>query len=154
MPPMKSTRKHPQKGTKSFPKEKRSKHREDSSMRKGQVVEEPSSSSSSARKGLSMAMRPVASERCIIFYFLEELGLQLGDRIEEQGWTHFCSLNTSTYPNLVWLFYENLIVGEEHIESRVKEKRIIISKESLSSLSHMPHTENKFLEPECRKTIL
>ena len=65
-------------------------------MRKGQVVEEPSSSPSSARKGPSMAMRPIASERRMIFNFLEELGLQLGDRIKEQGWTHFCSLNTPT----------------------------------------------------------
>ena len=99
-------------------------------------------------------MWPVASERCIIFNFLEELGLQLRDRIEEQGWTHFCSLNTSTYPNLVRTFYENLIVGEEHVEWRVKEKRIIISKESLSSFLHMPHTGNKFLKLECRKIAL
>ena len=101
MAPMKSMEKHPQKGMKSFPKEKRSKHKKNSSMRKGQMVEKPNASPSSARKGLSMAMRPIASRRCIIFNFLEELGLQLGDKIEEQGWTHFCSLNTSTYPNLV-----------------------------------------------------
>ena len=81
-----------------------------------------------------MAMRLVTSSRRIIFIFLEELGLQLGDKIEEQGWTYFCSLNTLTYPNLVQTFYENLIFGEEHIESRVKEKRVIISKQSLSNL--------------------
>ena len=96
-----------------------------------------------------MVMRPVASGRYIIFNYLEELGLQLGDRIKEQGWTHLCSLNTSTYPNLVWTFYENLIFGEEHIELRVKGKRIIIFEESLSSLLHMPHIENKFLKLEC-----
>ena len=154
MAPKKSMRKHPQKDTESFSKEKRSKHREDTSMRKGQMVEELSSSPSSAQKGLSMAMRPIASRRCIIFNFLEELGLELEDRIEEQGWTHFCSLNIFTYPNLDWTFYKNLIVGEEHIESRVKEKRIIISEVSLSSLLHMPHIGNKFLELECRKIAL
>ena len=47
------------------------------------MVEEPSSSSSSAQKGLSMAMRPIASERHIVINFLEELGLQLEDRIEK-----------------------------------------------------------------------
>ena len=154
MAPMKSMRKHPQKGIKFFFKEKRSKHRKDSSMRKGQMVEEPSLFSFSAQKGLSMAMQLVASERHIIFNFLKEFGLQLEDRIKEQGWTHFCSLNTSTYPNLVQTFYENLIVGEEHIESRVKGKRIIIFEESLSSLLHMPHNENKFLKLECRKIAL
>ena len=49
----------------------------------------------------SMAMRSVTSGRHIIFTFLDELGLQLGDNIEEQGWTYICSLNTRTYPNLV-----------------------------------------------------
>ena len=83
MAPMKSIEKRSQKGTKFFSKEKRSKHRKDPSIQKGQVVEEPSSSPSSARKGPSMAMRPIASERRMIFNFLEELGLQLGDRIEE-----------------------------------------------------------------------
>ena len=32
------------------------------------------------------------------------------------------------------------------------EKKIIIFEESLSSLVHMPHIGNKFLELECRKT--
>ena len=81
-----------------------------------------------------MVMQPVVTRRRIIFNFLDEIGLQLGDKIEEQGWIYFCSLNTHTYPNLVCTFYENLIVGEEHIESKVKEKRIILSKELLSSL--------------------
>ena len=75
-------------------------------------------------------------------------------RSEEQGWTHLCFLNAPTYPNLVRTFYKNLIVGEEHIESRVKGEKVIISKESLNSLLHMPHTENKFLKLECRKIAL
>ena len=69
-----------------------------------------------------MAMRPIVSGRQIIFNFLDDLGLQLGNKIEEQGWVYFCSLNTRTYPNLVHTFYENLIVKEEHIESKVKGK--------------------------------
>ena len=88
-----------------------------------------------------MAMRPVVSGKRIIFNFLDDIGLQLGDKIEEQGWVHFCSLNTCTYPNLVHTFYENLIVGEEYIESKVKGKRIILSEELLSSLLHMPDTK-------------
>ena len=116
------------------------------------MIEEPRSSPSTAQKAPSMAMRPVVSERCILFNFLEELGLQLGDKLEEQGWVYFCSLNTRTYPNLVCIFYENLIVGEEHIESKVKEKRIILFEELLSSLLKMPYLENKYLELECRKT--
>ena len=36
----------------------------------------------------------------------------------------------------------------------MKEKRIIIFEENLGSLLQMPHTENKFLELECRKIAL
>ena len=75
-----------------------------------------------------MAMRLVERGRCILFNFLEKLGLQLGDKIEEQGWVYFCSLNTHTYPNLVRTFYKNLIVGEEHIESKVKVKGLYFLK--------------------------
>ena len=96
----------------------------------------------------------MVSGRCILFNFLEELGLKLRDKLEEQGWVYFCSLNTHTYPTLVHTFYKNLIVGKEHIESRVKGKRIILFEELLSSLLQMPHFGNKYLELECRKTVL
>ena len=62
-----------------------------------------------------MAMRPIMSGRWILFNFLNELGLELGDKLEEQVWVYFCSLNIHTYPNLVHAFYENLIVGEDHM---------------------------------------
>ena len=115
----------------------------DASTHRGESFEEPSTSPSTARKAPSMAMRQVVSGRCILFNFLEELGLELRDKLKEQGWVYFCSLNTHTYPTLVCTFYENLIVGEEHIESKVKEKRILLSEELLSSLLKMRHTENK-----------
>ena len=98
------------------------------------MFEEQRSSPTTSRKAQSMAMRPVMTERRILFNFLDELGLELGDKLEEQGWIYFCSLNIHTYPNLVRTFYENLIVGEDHIESRVKGKGIILSEEILSSL--------------------
>ena len=82
-------------------KEKRSKVREDSSHHDER--EEPSSS----RRTPSMQMRQVMSGRRILFNFLEEIGLELGDKIEEQGWVHFCSLNLPTYPTLIRNFYEN-----------------------------------------------
>ena len=97
-----------------------------------------------------MAMSPVVSERRIIFNFLDEIRLQLGDKIKEQGWVYFCSLNTRTYPNLVCTFYKKLIVGKEHIESKVKGKMIILSKKLLSSLLQMSHVENKYIDLECR----
>ena len=115
------------------------------------MIKEPSSST---QKASSMAMQLVVSGRHIIFNFLDDLGLQLGDKIEEQGWVYFCSLNIRTYSNLVHTFYENLIVGEEHIESRVKGKRIILSEKLLSSLLQMSHFGIKYLELECRKTML
>ena len=148
MAPKKSIEKRPRKEVESSFKEKRSKYKEDTASRKGQMVVEPISSPSSAQQVPSMAMRPVTSGRQIIFTFLDELGLQLKDKIEEQGWIYFCSLNTRTYPNLVWTFYENLTFGEEHIESKVKGKRIIISEQSLSDLLQMLHEGNKFLELE------
>ena len=151
---MKSARKCLQKEAKSSFKEKRSKYKEDTLTRKEQMLEEPILSPSSIRQVLSMAMRPVTNGRCIIFYFLNKLGLQLRDKIEEQGWCYFCSLNVLTYPNLVWTFYEHLIIREEHIESIVKGKRIIISEESLGSLLQMPTEGNKFLQLECRSSDL
>ena len=45
-------------------------------------------------------------------------------------------------------------MGEDHIESRVKGKRIILSEEILSSLLQMPHLGNKYLELECRKIVV
>ena len=96
----------------------------------------------------------MVSGRCILFNFLEELRLELGDKLEEQGWVYFCSLNTQTYPILIHTFYENLIVEEEHIESRVKGKGIILSKELLSSLLQMLHIKNKYLELDCRKITI
>ena len=110
-------------------------------------MEEPSSS---VQKAPSMAMRPVVTRRRIIFNFLDEIGLQLGDKIEEQGWVYFCSFNTRTYPNLVYTFYENFIVREEHIESKVKGKRIILSEKLLSSLLQMSHGKNKYLDLDYR----
>ena len=127
----KTTVKQSRPSDKSSSKETRSKYTKDSSIWRENIVEELSSST---RKAPSMAMRPVVNGRCIIFIFLDDLGLQLGDKIEEQGWVYFCSLNTHTYPNLVYTFYENLIVREEHIKSKVKGKRIILSKDLLSSL--------------------
>ena len=86
--------KRPRSGVTEAIREKRSKHLEDSSR------EEPSSS----RRAPSMQMRQVVSGRRILFNFLEEIGLELGDKIEEQGWVHFCSLNLPTYPTLVRIF--------------------------------------------------
>ena len=92
-----------------------------------------------------MAMQPITSGRRIIFGFLNKLGVQLGDKIKEQGWLYFFSLNIPTYPNLVRTFYEHLIIGEEHIESTIKGKRIIISEASLDSLLEMPIEGYKYL---------
>ena len=122
----KSVGKHPRTVIDKSSKERRTKHREDVSSRTAQMVEEPASSPSSIRQIMSMAMRSITSGRRIIFSFLKDLGLQVGDLIEEQDWTYFCSLNISTYLNLVRNFYEYLILGEGYIESKVKEKRIII----------------------------
>ena len=119
-------------------KEKRSKCKEDVPTRTGQMVKELALSPSSIRQVMSMAMHLVTSRRCIIFSFLSDLRFQIGDIIEEQGWSFFCSLNVSTYPNLVRSFYKNLILEEEHIKSKVKGKRIIITEESLRNLLQMP----------------
>ena len=121
MAPKKTIEKRSCPSDKSSSKEKRLKYIEDVLIRRGERFEEPTTSPSASRRVPSMAMRSVVSGRCILFNFLEKLGLQLGDKIEEQGWVYFFSLNTRTYPNLVCTFYENLIVGEEHIESKVKE---------------------------------
>ena len=124
----KSTRKRSRIVVEESSKERRMKHQEDVSTRTAQLVEEQAPSPSSSRQIISMAMCPIMSDRRIIFSFLKDLGLQVGDLIEEQGWSNFCSLNISTYPNIVKIFYENLILGEEHIESKVKGKRIIVLK--------------------------
>ena len=99
---------------------------------------------------MSMAMHPITSDRRIIFSFLKNLGLQVGDRIEEQGWSFFCSMNVSTYPNLVRSFYENLILGEEHIVLRVKGRRIIVTEEILDNLLQMPIKGHKYLQLMCK----
>ena len=150
MPPKKSTGKHPHKIAETSSIERRSKYREDVSNRAEQTIEEPTLSPFSTRQIISMAMRPVTSGRSIIFSFLTELGLQIGDKIKEQGWSYFCSLNVLTYPNLVRSFYEYLIMGEEHIASTVKGKRIIITEESLGSLLQMPTEGNRCLKLDCR----
>ena len=151
MVPKKTITKRSWPGLKPSSKEKRSKYTEDALTHRGESFEEPRTSPLIARKAPSMAMWQVVSGRHILFKFLEELGLELGDKLEEQGWVYFCSLNTYTYPTLVRTFYKNLIVKEEHIESRVKDKRIILSEELLSSLLQMPHFGNKYLELECKK---
>ena len=69
----------PRSGVTEAMSEKRSKLREDPSHHDER--EEPSSS----RRTPSMQMRQVMSGRRILFYFLEEIGLELGDKIEEQG---------------------------------------------------------------------
>ena len=94
------------------------------------------------------------SGRRILFNFLKEIGLELGDKIEEQGWIHFCSLNLPIYPTLVRNFYENLKVGDDYLESQVKGKRIILSEELLSSLYRMPHSGSKYLELEDKSQAL
>ena len=89
MAPKKAIEKCSRPSGKSSFKEKRSKHIKDVSIQRGERFEEPTTSPSASRRALSMAMHPVVSGRCIIFNFLEELGLHLGDKIEEQGWVHF-----------------------------------------------------------------
>ena len=93
MAPKKTIAKHSRLNRKHPSKEKWSKHAKDSSIRREEGMEEPSST---VQKAFLMAMRPVVTERRIIFKFLDEIGLQLGDKIEEQGWIYFCSLNTHT----------------------------------------------------------
>jgi len=87
----------------------------------------------------------VTSRKRIIFSFLKELGQWIGDLIEDQGWSFFCSLNVPTYPNLVRSFYENLRLEEQHVESTVKGKRIIVTAERLCSLLKMPNEGLKHL---------
>ena len=124
------------------------------STRTEPIVEEPALSPSSIRQILLTAMHPVTSDRRIIFTFLIDLELQIRDKIEEQGWSFFFSLNVLTYANLVRSFYENLILGEEHIESKVKGKRIIISEEKLGNLLQMLTEDKKYLELNCRSSAL
>ena len=81
----KTVSKRPRSDVTEAMREKRSKFREDP-LHHGER-EEPSSS----RRTPSMQMRQVMSGRRILFNFLEEIELELGDKIEEQGWVYFCS---------------------------------------------------------------
>ena len=45
-------------------------------------------------------------------------------------------------------------MGEEHIESKVKKKRIIISEEKLENLPQMPREGHKYLELNCKSSAL
>ena len=74
--------KRPRTGTSAEEHERRSKFREDPLLQ--QEREEGTSS-----KQPSMQMRQVMSGRRILFNFLEELELEIGDKIEEQGWFTF-----------------------------------------------------------------
>ena len=134
--------KRPRTGTSEEIQERRSKFREDP------MVQVERQEGSSSQRHPSMQMRQVMSGRRILFNFLEEIELKLGDYIEDQGWVYFCSLNVPTYPTLVRRFYENLKIKDDCIESHVRGKRIVISEELLSSLFQMPHTGSKFLELE------
>ena len=58
---------------------------EDVSTRTVQPVEEQASSPSSIGQIMSMVVHPVISGRWIIFSFLKDLGLQVGDLTAEQG---------------------------------------------------------------------
>ena len=107
----KTVSKRPHSGVTEAMREKRSMFREDP-LHHGER-EEPSSS----RRPPSMQMRQVMSGRRILFNFLEEIELELGDKIEEQGWIYFCSLNLPTYPTLVRNFYENLKVKDDCLKS-------------------------------------
>ena len=123
-------------------RERRSKFRHDPS------IQEEREEGSSSQWHTSMQMRQVMSGRRILFNFLEEIEVKLGDYIEDQGWIYFCSLNVPIYPTLVRRFYENLKIKDDCIESFVKGKKIVITEELLGSLFQMPHTGSKFLELE------
>ena len=98
-------------------RERRSKFRHDPS------IQEERQEGSSSRLHPSMQMRQVMSGRRILFNFLDEIDLNIGDKIEAQGWKDFCSLNVPTYPTLVRRFYENLKVKDDIIESHVRGKK-------------------------------
>ena len=140
--------KRPRTGSSEEIRERRSKFWEDP------MVQEERQEGSSSQRHPSMQMRQVMSGRRILFNFLEEIELKLGDYIEDQGWVYFCSLNVPTYPTLVRRFYENLIIKDDCIESHVRGKKIVISEELLSSLFQMPHTGSKFLELEDKARAL
>ena len=129
-------------------RERRSKFREDP------LLHSEREEGGSSRRHPSMQMRQVMSGRRILFNFLEELELELGDKIEDQGWVYFCSLNLPTYPTLVRSFYENLKVRDECLESLVKRKKIVISEELLSTLFKMSHNGSKFLDLEDKSRVL
>ena len=123
--------KRPRTGTSAEDRERRSKFREDP------LLQEEREEGTSSRQP-SMQMRQIMSGRRILFNFLDEIYLNIGDKIEAQGWKDFCSLNVPTYPTLVRRFYENLKVKDDIIESHVRGKKIVLSEELLSSLFKMP----------------
>ena len=129
-------------------RERRSKFWEDP------MVQEEREEGTSSQRHPSMQTRQVMSGRRILFNFLEEIDLEIGEKIEDQGWVYFCSMNVPTYPTLVRRFYENLRIRDDCIESQVKEKKIVISEELLSSLFLMPHNGTKFLELEDKARAL
>ena len=133
--------KRPRTGTSAEDRERRSKFREDP------LLQEEREEGTSSRQP-SMQMRQIMSGRRILFNFLDEINLEIGEKIIEQGWFEFCSLNVPTYPTLVRRFYENLKVKDDIIESHVRGKKIILSEELISSLFKMPHIGSKFLELE------
>ena len=139
--------KRPRTGTSEENRERRSKFREDP------LLQEETEEGTSSRQP-SMQMRQIMSGRRILFNFLDEINLEIGEKIIEQGWFDFCSLNVPTYPTLVRRFYENLRIRDDCIESQVKGKKIVISEELLSSLFMMPHNGSKFLELEDKARAL
>ena len=84
MAPKKSTGRHPRTTIETSSMERRTKHREDVSTWSEQVVEKQVPSPSSIRQVMTMAMCPITSGQRIIFSFLNDLGLQVGDQIEVQ----------------------------------------------------------------------
>ena len=139
--------KRPRTGTSAEDHERRSKFREDP------LHQQERDEGTSSRQP-SMQMRQVMSGRRILFNFLDEIDLHIGDRIEEQGWEDFCSLNVPTYPTLVRRFYENLKIKDDVIESHVRGRKIVLSEELISSLFKMPHVGSKFLELEDKPRAL
>ena len=92
--------KRPRMGTSDENRERRSKFREDP------LLQEEREEGTSSRQP-SMQMRQIMSGRRILVNFLDEIDLNIGDKIEAQGWEEFCYLNVTTNPTLVRRFYEN-----------------------------------------------
>ena len=114
----KTVSKRPRSDASEAMRERRLKFREDP------LLHSEREEAGSSQRHPSMQMRQVMSGRRILFNFLEELELELGDKIEDQGWVYFCSLNLPTYPTLVRSFYENLKVRDDCLESQVKGRRL------------------------------